>query len=312
MLFVSGLPACDQPAKPVHVSVPVPATRYAVTEPDALPARRDYPLHRYGTYLQVDVDLNGQPAGRFLLDTGSAYNVVTPLVADQRRLPRGRRGAATGIAGVEAFTFRRAASLSIRDLSLDALDLAELDLYRFTAPLGRPMSGILGFCAFGSVPFTLDYAGPGLTLHRPASFEPRDGDQPHRYELRRGVPVVEATVGAGHTVWLIVDTGADVEITLPRACAENWPDIVAVPLTGRGRSRGIGGTVASSHTWLTTLRLFATDLKHVPVSFEQPLEPTRGGALPLGRVGGKLLQHFQLTFEPARKTLWTRWRPLDS
>ena len=253
-----------------QAAIPVEPLRYAVSKSSSLPAELTFPLSTHDTYLQIRARINGQPMGMFLIDTGSAFNVVTPLIADQLRLPVGGAGAASGVGGVEAFTFRRAQSLSIGNLSLASLDLAQLEMYRFTIPLGQSVSGIIGFNAFGSAPFTIDYDGPTLTVYSPVDFQPVADEVAYPYQIRGGVPVVKATVGKGHSVWLIVDTGADLEITLPLVCAAAWPDIVAVPLSGRGQSRGIGGTISANHTWLTSLELFGVKLRYVPASFERP------------------------------------------
>ena len=124
--------------------------------------------------------------------------------------------------------------------------------------------------------------------------------------------MIRAQVGRGHVVWLIVDTGADGQITLPNSAAADWPDIIAVPMSGRGLSSGVGGTVESRHTWLTRLRLLGVELMHVPVSFEDSGFASTRSRVHIGRIGGKLLNQFRLTFDPSTRQIWASWQPAKS
>ena len=247
-----------------------------------------------------------------MIDTGSTENAVLPAIADQLYLSKGSGGVANGIGGHKAFTYRNAESLSIGGLVLNGNQLAALDLHWFTSSFGGMVSGIIGFHAFGQVPLTIDYQKSLLTVHHPDHFQPPSGAKAYRLWSYRGLPMIRVVVGQKHEAWLIVDTGAETHITLPMACAVTWPDIVMVPTTSPGRARGVGGSVSTVHTWLTSIRLLGLDLRRTPVSFEaQASTPQRPHMLPIGRIGNQLLRHFHLTFDPKNNRLWVRWRGDD-
>ena len=175
--------------------------------------------------------------------------------------------------------------------------------------MGSPLGGIVGFGQFGCLPFTIDYQSLAVTVYRPDRFRPPPSAAPHHLRVRRGLPMVAARVGNDRLIWLILDTGADNEITLPTTVLRRWPNIVAVPDSGPGQSVGVGGRQVSAGTWLRSLKLFGLDLRGVPVSFEQPPGPFDHDRMIVGRIGNKLLQHFRLTINARRRVLWAQWRP---
>jgi len=298
--------ACrPQPRTPTDPPLPP----YAIEQPDQLPAQLTIPLREYNGYLRTPTRVNGQDAGVFLIDTGSTQSIISLTTASGLNLPKGRPGVTNGIAGQETFIHAQVQTLSIGELLLHGRELPMLNLHRFHRPLGEIVGGIVGFSAFGGVPFTIDYQPPSLTVYQPSRFQPHPEAQAHRLWLYRGIPVIRAVVGNGHAVWLMIDTGSDKQVTLPRSCLTRWPDIVLVPQTGRGQSKGIGGTIGNVNTWLDSITLLGLELRQIPVSFE-PDQPTPSAQKkPIGRIGGNLLKHFRLTFDPTHQRIWVHWLP---
>lgn len=302
---VVAAPACRPPPQ----ASPPPAPPFSVTRPSRLPRRLAIRLDQHNGYLRAPVTINGQDAGQFLIDTGSALTAVSPTVAERLRLPSGEPGVARGIGGHEGFVYRHAQVVVVGDLRLEGQRLAALDLHAFSDSAGRFVGGLIGFGAFGAVPFTINYRSPTLTVYDPGRFQPPPEARAHRLWVANGLPMVRASIGDGHEVWLILDTGADTHVTLPIACAAAWPDIVLVKNSGRGRSKGIGGSVPSIHTWLTSMSLWDLQLHDVPVTFEPAPADHQAPQRVVGRIGSKMLKYFQLTFDPANGRVWVQWRP---
>ena len=76
-----------------------------------------------------------------------------------------------------------------------------------------------------------------------------------------------------------------------------------------GPQRRIGGAVASTKTWLSKFEFLGLNLRHTPVSFEQPPAVFDRQSRPIGRVGGAMLRNFRLTIDPKRGLLWAKWLP---
>lgn len=302
---------------------------YAISIPEALPDRLEIPLVRSGGYLLVPSFIEGQSAGLMMIDTGASLSVIAQGVAGRLGLETDGRGRTLGVGGFEEFDYFRADHFSIGlprgapgqvhptatrgVLKLEREKLAGLRMLDFGRSLGVGLAGIVAFTDFADVPFTLDTPGKMLTVHRPRGFQVPPGATRHRLRNFRRLPMVRAELDDGTQrveVWLIIDYGADHALTLPAALLERHPGVVAVNASGIGRTRGVGGTVASTQTWVKHFQLLGLDLENIPVNFETP-PPTMRGPQFIGRVGNALLQHFRLTFHPAHGWVYAEWEPAE-
>jgi len=293
-------------------------TGFSLAEPGTMPAEVRLRLHRAGSHLLLPMAVDGEPVGLALFDTGSSLSVIDTGIAGRLGLKRKGGGQTVGIAGVESFAFhpvrlcvlgRGAAALAV---PVDRL--AGLDMARLTRSLGSGIGGLIGYTAFDGAPITIDYGRATLTVHDPGRFTPPPDTHAERLYHVRGLPVVAAEVGDGRRVLLILDSGADNELTLPAWTLRRWPELASVPTTGAGRSRGVGGTVDNTQTWLGKMRLFGQPLYDVPVAFEPAPLSLRNTPVPIGRVGGSLLKHAVVTLVPgegpegAGGRVYVRWR----
>ena len=278
---------------------------YSVAFSTQLPPQIVIPLSQHNGYLRTRVKINRENAGLFMLDTGSAHSAIAPVVAKQLGLPKGESGIASGIGGYQGFNYYQINRFSIRGVNLASDRLAGLDdLYGISHAFGGFLSGIIGYSSFGEALFTIDYQSLTLTVHNPRTYRPDESARSEPIWVYGGVPVVRAWLGQGHEVWLIVDTGADNHIALPLSVAIKWPDIVLTPASGRGRSKGVGGSVGNIRGWLTSVKLFGVELEHVPVSFEKNHPSINSQGRIIGRIGGHLLKQFRLTFDRTNNRLW--------
>ncbi len=306
-LWLGWATACSR--RPV-VSEPLDAeVQYSVDALDRLPRALTIPLYQHNGYLRLPTRINGRDAHRFLFDTGSAKNALAVGIDSHLGLATIKQGTARGIAGTETFTYTRVASLSIGPLGLVPHEMPTLDLYRFSPAIGDVVSGIIGFSALRDLPFSIDYQANTLTAYRPSGFQPPLGAALCPLRVHRGVPVVQAVLNQRHRVWLIVDTGSDAHIALPTVYAQRWPRIVDVPLTGRARSKGIGGWVGGHQSWLGSVQVLGRKLTDVPVTFENPPPGQPDQHIAMGRIGHAMLKHFRLTFDAPNGRLWAQWQP---
>ncbi len=244
-----------------------------------------------------------------MFDTGSNLNVISTGVAGRLGLPTVGSSQATGVGGTQAFEYRSTQSLEFGGVDMAGNKLAAISLHPMSSALGTSVSGLIGIRALAGLPFTLDYTDFTLTIYRRDTFTPPlDAPVfPARFDF--GLPVVAAEVGNGHKIWLILDSGADNELTLPLKCLKDWPEIVSVSGSGAGASSGIGGSVASTRTWLGSLEVFGLTLKNTPVTFEQAPASFARQPRPIGRIGGALLKNFRLTIDSRRGQIWAQWLP---
>ncbi|WP_432797546.1 aspartyl protease family protein [Poriferisphaera sp. WC338] len=297
-----------QKKRKAHYNNAQPAP-HSMSEPSALPAQLDIAIHTQSEHIFVRADLDGRDAGMFLLDTGAAIDAVGKGIAGRFNLPEKGSGTAMGIAGAEKFKFREIDSLQIGDLELDRERLAAINLNRFANAMGVSVNGVIGYSSLKHAPFTIDYPNEKLTIYRPNSFLPPTDASAHHLLIRQGLPLVKAQIANGEEIWLIVDSGADQELTLPMKYLNKYPKVVSVPMSGAGQSAGVGGKIKNIRTWLGQLTLLGVELKNVPVSFEDSPALQFGNNIPIGRIGHRLLENFRITFHTDERLVYAEWQP---
>lgn len=300
------LSGCTEPKPAPGPAIVAPT--YTTDRPEELPRRLAIPLQEQGDHMLVAAAVNGTDAGLFLLDTGAGIDAIGLGLAGRLGLPVTGKGTAIGIGGRERFRYRPVESLSIASLELPSRQLAGINLNRMTLSIGTTVNGVVGYGSLRRLPFTIDYRYRTLTFYRPSTFAPpgaEEGAVATPFIVRGGVPRIRADFGRGRRVWLILDTGAGSELSLPMSVVERWPDIVGVPVSGQGQSLGVGGAAGQTRTWLKSMAVMGVELHYVPVNFER----TPPGAMEVGRIGHRLLRNFELTFDPRRNVVYATFQP---
>ena len=298
-----------------------PATVYRVSDARDWPGDVVLPLRTFGAYRFIDAQVNGEPAGRFLLDTGANRTVIDSGVAGRLGLPDDGGGQTIGVAGTQQTRYRLAEHVRLGpgqtvtggDVVLyetQRKQLIGLSLRNLGSALNAGVGGIAGFTDFSAVPFTIDPQAGTLTLHHPQAFRPPPDTTRHRLYRFQGLPVIDAKVQNGSDalpVRLLLDTGANGALTLPRTLLQRYPRIASVPVSGAGAQSGVGGTVGSTDTWVRQTELLGLQLQHIPASFEQMPGALGNQNPPLGRLGMGILGNFRLTFDARRGYIYAAW-----
>ncbi|QQE12697.1 hypothetical protein JD969_04315 [Planctomycetota bacterium] len=309
-----GAPESDSKTRAITYASPksktqTPSAKHSLAKPDELPKKVAVPFRTHGEHIFVSTDLEGRNAGLFLLDTGAAIDAIGMGIAGRFNLPETGSGTAMGIAGPEAFKFREVDSVEIGNIDLDRSKLAAINLTRFAKSMGVTINGVIGYSSLRAVPFTLDYPNNQLVFHRPTDFIAPTTASRHPLLVRRGLPLVKAEIENGKTIWLIVDSGADQELTLPMSYLQRYPDIVSVPMSGAGQSAGVGGKIRNMRTWLKKMDILGVELVNVPVSFESSPTLQHNDKIVVGRIGHRLLENFSLTFDTSNRHIYADWQP---
>jgi hypothetical protein len=284
LLTLASLTACTTPPDAT------PTVGLSIDRPAADPAAVTVPLHLDHGHLFVPVEINGKPAGWFLLDTGAGVNAVGMGLAGRLDLPPVGTSAARGIAGTEAFDLVQLDRWSVGGVALRPTRAARLNMHRFTRGMAVPAQGILGFAALRHLDFTIDYPSQTLTLTtaHDAAVVTDPHARPVRVTHRGGVPRITALPDGGPPVSLVLDTGANGGIAIPMAYLLDHPGVVAVDSLTPATAQGLGGVSRQQATWLRRVELLGVALDHVPVRFEQHNHAA------VGRVGHDALRHFRL------------------
>lgn len=293
LLLLTALSACSR--------VPVPETpRYQPGE--AATVVRMQLLHTtdMGMLPLIRVQLSGgQPAGLWLLDTGSSHNLIDSELAARLALSRAAASEITTIGGRRSSTHYRLPPLQIGKLRLDGQSATALDLSTLSAPDGHQVSGVLGMPALANLVLTLDYQGRQVRLANAYS-APGKLPQGIPFTLDTGVPVARLSVG-NKTGDFILDTGnATALVMLPtlRELKRNQPlHFVEVA--------DLGGTIPTQLARLPSLTLGARQFRNIPVSL--PLNSQHAAGID-GSLGNGILARQEVTFDfPRRRLLLQRF-----
>ena len=232
------------------------------------------PLHGPRNLPLVEARVNGKGPWRFLVDLGSNVVIFRRDVIDA--------------AGAEVVVERSGTDI-VRLDSLRIGDVLYTDVYGGSYD-ELDVDGVIGYNALRTLPFTLDFPGRRLVIHRDSLPSP-DGHGILEFVVVDRLPYILARLGAD-TLRLNFDTGAVNRIVFPAS----WKD--RLPLAGPVRG---GPLVSNNQTGTTTTELapLSADITFGDFTIETPtvmLDPDVSDAW----LGAELLADYVLEFDPER------------
>lgn len=264
---------------------PVPPGRTSFAVPEVT-----VPARLLGQLLVVETRWGGAGPFRFLVDTGSSVTLVTPALA--RRFP-GRavspgpaprlrvRGAAGGSVELPRASLRR---LELGGAVFEEVEVLLHDCAPLSAHLGLPIDGILGFPLFREVLLTLDYPGSRLVL-RPASAATRIPGTAVPADAGGRTPLIPVRLGE-RSLLVLLDSGSAAGFSLNPVGLE--PRYTVPPRPG-----AVLGTLAGEHP-----QRVARLAEPLVVAGQVFAEPVVDLTDELSSLGGAVLRHFSVTFDP--------------
>ncbi|MGA2593583.1 MAG: retropepsin-like aspartic protease [Bryobacteraceae bacterium] len=134
----------------------------------------------------VPVRVNGSRPLSFVLDTGSARNLIDRSLATALGLKASGTGSLQGAgAGRIPVSFIHNVSIAFPGMESGGYEFSTADLQPLKASLGVTVDGILGYEVFSRFVVTVDYQAKRLTLTAPEAFHPpSDAAQMLPIELR--------------------------------------------------------------------------------------------------------------------------------
>jgi len=277
------LAGCGTGGSPTPAALPGKATLSAPVV--TLPARI------IGNLLVVETKGDRQGPLRFLIDTGSSVNLVTPALA--RRLsgrPVPGTAPAIRVAGADGSvselpraSLRR---LELGDARFDDVDVLLHDCAALSYHLGVPLDGVLGFPLFRDILLTLDYLG-GRVVLRAAGQAPQPPGVVVPFDDARKTPLVTVRLGDRSLVALI-DSGSD-------ACFSLNPVGVAPAFSTPPRVGATVQTLGGEHA--QRVARLAETLSLGGHDFARPIVELSDE---LSALGGGFLRHFTVSFDQLR------------
>ena len=170
------------------------------------------PLHTVrsgdiGLLLVADAQVAGR-ASRWLIDTGSSQNLVSPQLADALGLVPGESRSLATAAGVRQGAVVELPAVQAGGHSRERVAALRADLAALAGPLAGGIDGVLGAAFFAGTVLHIDLANLRWRVQIPVP-GPQAGAPPpsEALEMIRGVPVVPLTL-AGKAGRYVLDTGS--------------------------------------------------------------------------------------------------------
>lgn len=247
------------------------------------------PARTIGNFIIVDAKWDRYGPYHFVIDTGSANTLVTPaLVRRYGSMPS--TGLHVRVASAEGDI------LELPIASLRRLDLGEArfedvpvlvyDCAQLSAHLGLRIDGVLGFPLFRETRLTLDYPRSRVLL-QPAEATTRPLGTPVPFDDSNKTPVIHAGLG-NRTMTVLLDSGSDATFSVN-------PVGLDARFASGPRPGAMVGTIAGDHP--QQIGRLADDLGIGGYVIRQPVVDLTDE---LSAIGGGILKHFTVTFDPSR------------
>lgn len=236
-------------------STPSRANRGGVTFDPRLPPEVCVERAR-SSHVLVRPEIDGVDVGPFILDTGASGLVITGRAAETLGLRAFGEVFVSGVAGKVPCRFRRAGSLTLGPVTVDAPVFMEMDVGGIVSGASEPVAGIVGFDAFKSAVLEVGPGGSPVRLYDPTTFVAPAAWRWRSLLMVSNVPHVAADfAGApnGEARVFMIDSGAGGAdcIFHARAVEELGLRRLLPPADGGGarsssRVRGVGGSGGES------------------------------------------------------------------
>ncbi|MCC6414773.1 MAG: aspartyl protease family protein [Opitutaceae bacterium] len=252
------------------------------------------PAETYGHVLIVTAAWDKHGPYHFLVDTGSSLTLVSPELAqryrDENALPASAPPVRVRSANGETVTLPTTVitRLKLGDAQFERVPVGVFDCGTLSAHYGIKIDGVLGFSLFRDTRLTLDYPQSRLIL-APARSALLVPGAVLPTQAGANLPIISVRLG-DREIPVLVDSGSDATLNL---------DPAGLTLRYRAEPRPVAlvGTLTGDQTQTGT-RLEA-DLQIGPYSVPTPIVYLNDS---LSSLGGGLLRHFSVTFDP----LWHR------
>jgi hypothetical protein len=251
---------------------------------------------------------------RFIVDTGAEYSILTQReISELLGFPSDRHFT---LIGADMSTLIEADLIRGVDLRLEGLFLPSRDVlvtredyFRFYQFTGSPIHGILGADVLHRFALTIDYQRKELIFHDPGRFTPPVKAEAIPLELHRNKPFLSMSCQIDEqrppmTLKILMDTGAALTLLLLADSHPNLsiPDHAVAGILGIG----LGGFIQGARGRIRGVSMGSFPLE-APVANFQHIHQYPDTSLLHGRhglIGNHLLEHFHLTIDYPRKTLY--------
>ncbi len=249
------------------------------------------PGEMIGNHLVISAPGPRNRTWRFIVDTGSSVTLLSPdfasqfaSIPDAPQAPQIRVRSASGeVTVLPSITLRR---FNLGDARFDNVQALLYDCADLSAHLGMKIDGVLGFPLFHDTVFTLDFPRTRLLIS-PAGEPSLTPGSTFTFNPTTKVPLIPVQLG-DRTLLTLIDSGSDGSFNFNPIGFS--PQFAAGPRPGAAVSTLTGDRLQEVGRLEETLRIGTYALPRPVVDLTDQLSS----------LGGGVLRHFAITFNPAR------------
>lgn len=281
----------------------IPACRTLDTVEWAVPRALQLPspevsfdLARQDEFVAIEASLEGHGPHSIVLDTGSAYFLISQTIARSllKRNPRETGPFVVDWLGQEKEIgrFFRVSSARLGPVELKDVAVMSVDFGEWRSVIGRAPEGFIGLKAFPGKYLTIDFRSGVMQIRdtAPDALPPAEAAVPFRWSL--GTVKAEISI-AGERRWATIDSGSSVGLKLPRST--DWP------ILGDWQPWGILRDLYSTKSY--SVARLGGDVRIGDTILPSPWVQS-SEEFPQVNVGMGVLKHFRLTLDTKNGLLW--------
>lgn len=243
----------------------------------------------------------------FIFDTGAESTVIDTELAKTLRLKSAGKIVGTGAAGTAQAVRFKAVSLHLPNVEISNLTIYGLPLDSFSSPLGKKISGVIGYDVIKELVVEIDYASRKINLYQPESYQYSGAGEIFPLTFEENMPFVQASVAfdgrAAINGKFEIDSGSTGAVLFNTPFVKKHLLLKSVSQTSETRIGGVGGTAQAFLGRVKSIALGRFKFENAVARFSQATRGDYQSAKYDGLIGGEILRRFKTIFDYSRKIM---------
>lgn len=265
------------------------------------------PFELSSSLILLQAKVNDSALLWFIFDTGAESTVIDTGLAKTLRLKPAGKIVTTGGAGTAQALRFKSVSLSLPNVEIDDLTIYALPINSFSSPLGKRISGVIGYDIIKEFVVEIDYVSRKINLYQPASYQYSGAGEVFPLTFEENMPFVQARIAfEGRAVIdgkFEIDSGSTGAILFNTPFVKKHQLLKSISQTSETRIGGVGGTAQAFLGRIRSITLGGFMLENAIARFSQSTRGDYASAKYDGLIGGEILRRFKTIFDYSRKRM---------
>ncbi len=243
----------------------------------------------------------------FIFDTGAESTVIDTELAKTLRLKPNGKIVGNGAAGTAQAVRFKAVSMRLPNIEISNQTIYGLPLDSFSSPLGKKISGVIGYDIIKEFVVEIDYASRKINLYQPESYQYSLAGEIFPLTFEENTPFVRASIAlegrAAIDGKFEIDSGSTGAILFNTPFVRKHQLLKSVSRTSETRIGGVGGTAQVFLGRVKSIALGRFTLENAVARFSQGTRGDYASAKYNGLIGGEIFRRFKTIFDYSRKRM---------